>query len=202
MVFNDDGKYPNLAQVPARPVNMPTFLEAAAQQKKLEADAAAAKSAQPDSPALPSVDSVATAAATPPPVSSVAPASPPAGPAKVAERTEDASPCLSGQPVNSQPAAVLHFDPGSAALTADDLAILADAMPVVRSSKGVIRIFGHGDTDTVATAAVRFDLATARAGAVAQALAGYGIPAPRIAVGVACTDASVAGASVQLYAES
>ena len=56
--------------------------------------------------------------------------------------------------------------------------------------------------DAAAPAAQRFDLATARAGAVAQALAGYGIPTPRIAVGVACTDASVAGASAQLYTES
>jgi outer membrane protein OmpA-like peptidoglycan-associated protein len=87
-------------------------------------------------------------------------------------------------------------------LSSDDLIILADAIPLVRGGKGTIRVFGHGDTDQAAPQATRFDLAAARAGAVAQALAGYGIPAPRIAVGVACADPSLAGASVQLYAES
>ncbi len=36
----------------------------------------------------------------------------------------------------------------------------------------------------------------------AQAVAGYGIAVPRIAVGVACADPAFAGASVQLYTES
>jgi flagellar motor protein MotB len=88
-------------------------------------------------------------------------------------------------------------------MSAGNLAILADAMPTIRAAKGTIRIFGHGDIETNASAGLtRFDLAAARAGSVAQAVAGYGIPVPRIAVGVACNDAAVAGASVQLFAES
>lgn len=79
---------------------------------------------------------------------------------------------------------------------------MAEAMPTVRGAKGTIRVFGHGDTDPNAKSAGRFDLAAARAGAVAQALAGFGIPAPKIAVGVACRDAAASGASVQLYVES
>ena len=196
MTFVDDGKYPNLAQVPARPPNLPTFLEASNLEKSIVADRDAAKSTRPDSPQNPTVDS------TPVSVAKAAPAqAAPAEPAKIVDRKEDASPCLSAQ-LAVEPTAVLRFELGSAALTTDDLVILADAMPTVRGSKGTIRIFGHGDTDKAAPPAQRFDLATARAGAVAQALAGYGIPTPRIAVGVACTDTSVAGASAQLYTES
>jgi outer membrane protein OmpA-like peptidoglycan-associated protein len=197
--FKDDGSYPNLAQVPARPVNMPTFAEAKALEKALVSDQQKAKDASPASPDAPAVDS------NPVPVSKLAMAAPPPTPAvtEAAARTEDRAPCLSGKPIDGQPTATLHFDPGSAAITAANLAVLADALPAIRAAKGTIRIFGHGDAETnSATGAGRFDLAAARAGAVAQAVAGYGIPAPRIAVGVACSDAAFAGASVQLYAES
>jgi outer membrane protein OmpA-like peptidoglycan-associated protein len=200
--FKDDGTYPNLAQVPARPVNMPTFAEAKVLEKSLVADQKKAKDASPASPDAPAVDS------TPVPVSKLAMAGPvPAPPAPTATdaaaRAEDQAPCLSGKPADGDPAATLHFETGSAALTSANLAVLADAMPTIRAAKGTIRIFGHGDTETnAATGAGRFDLAAARAGAVAQAVAGYGIPVPRIAVGVACSDAAFAGASVQLYAES
>jgi len=199
--FKDDGTYPNLAQVPARPVNAPTFAEAKTLEKALIADREKAKDTSPASPNAPSVDS------TPVPVSKLAMAAPPAAtpaePAAAAVRTEDRAPCLSGKPIDGDPTATLHFETGSAALTSANLAVLADAMPAIRAAKGTIRIFGHGDTETdAATGAGRFDLAAARAGAVAQAVAGYGIPVPRIAVGVACNDAAFAGASVQLYAES
>jgi len=197
--FKDDGTYPNLAQVPARPVNVPTFAEAKVLEKSLVADQQKAKDASPASPDAPAVDS------TPVPVSKLAMVVPvPATPAPTAAaRAEDQAPCLSGKPVDGDPTATLHFETGSAALTSANLAVLADAMPTIRAAKGTIRIFGHGDTETnAATGAGRFDLAAARAGAVAQAVAGYGIPVPRIAVGVACSDAAFAGASVQLYAES
>jgi outer membrane protein OmpA-like peptidoglycan-associated protein len=194
--FKDDGTYPNLAQVPARPVNMPTFLEAAAVEKSLVGDRDNAKDAVPDSPASPAVDSVTSPA-------SVAVAQATATPLKtttIAARIEDGSPCLSQKTVDADPTAILRFEIGSSSLTSDDLQILADSLPAVRQSKGAIRILGHGDTEPgAAQAAGRFDLAASRAGAVAQALAGFGIPAPRIALGVACTDASMAGASVQLY---
>jgi outer membrane protein OmpA-like peptidoglycan-associated protein len=115
-------------------------------------------------------------------------------------RLEDNAPCLLQKPVDADPTAILHFNPGSSSLTTDDLQILADALPAVRQSKGAIRIMGHGDSEPgAAQAAGRFDLAASRAGAVAQALAGFGIPAQRIALGVACTDAATGGASVQLY---
>jgi outer membrane protein OmpA-like peptidoglycan-associated protein len=193
--FKDDGTYPNLAQVPARPVNMPTFLEAAAVEKSLVGDREKAKDAVPDSPASPAVDSVMSAAG---PAIATAVTPPQATP--VAARVEDGSPCLSQKPVDADPTAILRFEIGSSSLTSDDLQILADSLPAVRQSKGAIRILGHGDTEPgAAQAAGRFDLAASRASAVAQALAGFGIPAPRIALGVACTDASIAGASVQLY---
>jgi outer membrane protein OmpA-like peptidoglycan-associated protein len=200
--FKDDGTYPNLAQVPARPVNMPTFAEAKVLEKSLVADQKKAKDASPASPDAPAVDS------TPVPVSKLAMAGPaPAPPTPTAvdatARAEDQAPCLSGKPADGDPTATLHFETGSAALTSANLAVLADVMPTIRAAKGTIRIFGHGDTETnAATGTGRFDLAAARAGAVAQAVAGYGIPVPRIAVGVACSDAAFAGASVQLYAES
>jgi outer membrane protein OmpA-like peptidoglycan-associated protein len=198
--FKDDGTYPNLAQVPARPVNMPTFLDAKVIEKALVADSEKAKNASPASPDTPAVDS------TPVPVSQlVKPAPAPTTPVVTAavDRPEDRSPCLSGAPADSELAATIHFEPGSAAMTSATLALLTEALPAIRAAKGAIRIFGHGDTDTnSATGAGRFDLAAARAGAVAQAVAGYGIPVPRIAVGVACNDAAFAGASVQLYAES
>jgi outer membrane protein OmpA-like peptidoglycan-associated protein len=120
-----------------------------------------------------------------------------------AARPEDRSPCLSGKPVAGQPTATIHFEPGSAAMTSATLADLAEAVPTIRAATGTIRILGHGDSQTGSSAASgRFDLAAARAGAVAQAVAGYGIPAPRIAIGVACSDAPLGGSSVQLYAES
>jgi outer membrane protein OmpA-like peptidoglycan-associated protein len=199
--FNDDGKYPNLAQVPSRPVNMPTFTEAATLEKTLVADAGTAKQASPASPQTPAVDSAAPAPAAPAP--QAAPKSAPVASSPViASRAEDAQPCLSAESAAS-PAATLHFDPGSAALRTGDLEILAEAMPTVREAKGTIRILGHGDTDAKAAhGAARFELAASRAGAVAQAVAGFGVPASRIAVGVACGDAALGGASVQLYAES
>jgi outer membrane protein OmpA-like peptidoglycan-associated protein len=196
--FKDDGTYPNLAQVPARPVNMPTFSEAKALEKSLVADRDKAKVASPASPDAPAVDS------TPVPVSKLVKPVPATPVVTVAtERPEDRAPCLSGAPADSQLAATIHFEPGSAAMTSGTLALLTEALPTIRAAKGTIRIFGHGDTTTdSAIGAGRFDLAAARAGAVAQAVAGYGIPVPRIAVGVACNDAAFAGASVQLYAES
>ncbi len=200
--FKDDGTYPNLAQVPPRPVNMPTFAEAATLEKSLVADREKAKDASPASPNAPSVDS------TPVPVpaadgKAAASALSSQKSAAVAPRAEDSAPCLTAKSINSDPAATIHFDPGSAAMSAGNLARLAEAMPTIRASKGTIRIFGHGDAETSAAPGVaRFDLAAARAGAVAQAVAGYGIPAARLAVGVACSDAALAGASVQLYAES
>jgi outer membrane protein OmpA-like peptidoglycan-associated protein len=198
--FKDDGTYPNLAQVPARPVNLPTFAEAKKVEKALLADNEKQKAPSPQSPAAPSIDSspqkVATAA-TPPVTASVAPV------AAGTPRTEDKSPCLSASPTPGTPTATIRFAPGSSAITSDDLQVLAELMPTIRGANGTIRLFGHGDTDENARqGAGRFDLAAARAGAVAQALAGFGIPVPKIAVGVACRDAATSGASVQLFAES
>jgi outer membrane protein OmpA-like peptidoglycan-associated protein len=196
--LSDDGAYPNLAQVPARPVNLPTFAEAAALEKQIVSDTEKAKDAAPASPQAPAVDSVIVPVAVPQ-AKPVAPTA--AAQAAIAERAEDSAPCLNMKTVSGDLAATLHFDPGSAAITTGNRNILADAIPVIRAAKGTIRIFGHGDSDT-GVAAARFDLAAARAAAVAQAVVGYGIQAPRIAVGVACADAAYAGASVQLYAES
>jgi outer membrane protein OmpA-like peptidoglycan-associated protein len=197
--FHDDGTYPNLAQVPARPVNMPTFAEAKALEKALVADRDKAKNIAQASPGAPSVDSA------PVPVSKLAkPAEAPAQQiAAAADRPEDRSPCLSAKPAEGQPTATIHFEPGSAAMSSATLADLVRELPAIRAATGTIRILGHGDTKGDSSAGSgRFDLAAARAGAVAQAVAGYGIPVPRIAVGVACNDAALGGSSVQLYAES
>jgi outer membrane protein OmpA-like peptidoglycan-associated protein len=195
--LSEDGAYPNLAQVPARPVNLPTFAEAAALEKSLVKDRDTAKDSGPASAEALPVDSAPASVSQD--KSQAQPVVAKMG--VVTARAEDHAPCLNGTAVDGALAATFHFDPGSAALTAGNQALLAEAMPTVRAAKGTIRIFGHGDTGTASVAA-RFDLAAARAAAVAQAVAGYGIPAPRIAVGIACADAAFSGASVQLYAES
>ena len=197
--FNDDGTYPNLAQVPARPVNMPTFTEAKALEKALVADAGKAKADAPASPAAPSVDS------SPVPVSKLIQTAAAQAPAiaTAADRPEDSAPCLSGKATEGKATATVRFETGSAAIDTARLQALVEAMPSIRAATGTIRIFGHGDPGADGAAGSgRFDLAVARANAVAQAVAGYGIPAPRIAVGVACSDAALGGSSVQLYAES
>jgi len=196
--FHDDGTYPNLAQVPARPVNMPSFTEAKALEKALVADAGRAKAETPSSPAAPSVDS------SPVPVSKLKPAEAPTPTiTAAADRPEDGSPCLTGKVGEGKATATVSFEPGSAAIDTTRMQALVEAMPSIRAATGTIRIFGHGDPGTDGAAGSgRFDLAVARANAVAQAVAGYGIPAPRIAVGVACSDAALGGSSVQLYAES
>ena len=96
--FHDDGTYPNLAQVPARPVNMPTFTEAKALEKALVADAGKVRADSPASPAAPSVDS------SPVPVSKlVKPATASAATiTAAADRPEDSSPCLSGSPAEGR----------------------------------------------------------------------------------------------------
>ena len=197
--FHDDGTYPNLAQVPARPVNMPTFTEAKALEKALVADAGKMKADSPASPAAPSVDS------SPVPVTKLVTPVAASAPTitAAADRPEDSSPCLSGSPAESKPTATIHFEPGSAAIDTVTQQALVEAIPTIRAATGTIRIFGHGDPGADGAAGSgRFDLAVARANAVAAAVAGYGVPAPRIAVGVACSDAALGGSSVQLYAES
>ncbi len=196
--FADDGKYRNLAQVPSRPVNLPTFAEAAAVEKQLIANRAKSKDAPPPSPETPSPESVE------PDKAAVAAPAPPASPAAaIANRLEDRAPCLSQAALPGSPAITVQFDPASSSLTADSREVIADALPTVRGTSGTIRILAHGDTGPdAAQGNGRFDLAAARAGSVAQALAGYGIPVLRIAIGVACRDPASAGASVQLYTES
>lgn len=195
--FHDDGTYPNLAQVPARPVNMPSFTEAKALEKALVADAGKAKAETPSSPVAPSVDS------SPVPVSKLKPAEAPAPVVTAAaDRPEDNAPCLTGKVGEGKATATVSFEPGSSAIDTTRMQALVEAMPSIRAATGTIRIFGHGDPGADGAGSGRFDLAVARANAVAQAVAGYGIPAPRIAVGVACSDAALGGSSVQLYAES
>jgi outer membrane protein OmpA-like peptidoglycan-associated protein len=199
--FKDDGTYPSLAQVPARPKNMPTFADAKALESRLAADNGTAKTASPASANAPSVDSSpekAPAAGAPQTLQTAS-----LTPAGAVARPEDKSPCLGPDTVTGDLTTTVHFAPGSAAMTSASLEGLAEAMPTLRGAKGTIRLFGHGDTDANAQASAgRFDLAAARAGAVAQALTGFGVPAAKIAVGVGCHDAATAGASVQLYAES
>jgi outer membrane protein OmpA-like peptidoglycan-associated protein len=200
--FKDDGTYPSLAQVPARPKNLPTFAEAKALESRLSADNDKAKTASPESASAPSIDSsaekAAPAAGTPQALQTAS-----LTPSGAVARPEDKAPCLGPDSVTGDLTSTIHFAPGSSAMTSATLEGLAEVMPTVRGAKGTIRIFGHGDTDANAQASAgRFDLAAARAGAVAQALTGFGIPAAKIAVGVACHDPATAGASVQLYAES
>lgn len=187
----DDGQYPNLAQVPARPVNLPTFAEAAQLEQNLRREGGTARNTRDESPNPAHV--VAAGRASPQASSE---------PVAIQPRLEDRSPCV-GDNSGGSPTAVVRFSSGSAALRAEDLAALVQALPSVRSSSGPIRLYGHGDGEGAGSqGAARFDLAVARAGAVAQALAGYGISAARMAVGVACTDTALVGSSVQLFAQS
>jgi outer membrane protein OmpA-like peptidoglycan-associated protein len=191
--FKDDGIYRSLAQVPARPVNMPTFAEAAAIENTLKSDQSHAKATGPDT--VPGTSSGSASAAAPAKTATIA--------AAPTSRLEDRTPCFDAASSPGQLAVTLRFQPGSAALTSDNMANLVESLPTVRASTGVLRVFGHGDTETGSVSgAPRFDLATARAGAVAQALAGYGIPVSRMAIGVACADTGAVGESVQLFAQS
>jgi outer membrane protein OmpA-like peptidoglycan-associated protein len=191
----DDGRYPNLAQVPERPADVPSFAEARAAEQSLIANrnAAGTRPASPDTPP-------ANAASVSPATAPAAKAADTAAQTKVVPRAEDRAPCLGKDRETGQPTTTVRFDQGSATLTAEERGILAEAIPAVRGSSGTIRIVGHGDTETGSGQnANRFDLAVARAGAVAQALAGFGVPTQRMAVSVACADAAASGASVQLY---
>jgi outer membrane protein OmpA-like peptidoglycan-associated protein len=174
MAYNDNGQYRNLAEVPARPKNTPSFAEARATEAALEADRGGV---------APSADKSE------------------ANPAPSA-RPEDRAPCGRGAG-SARPAATLRFDRGSVKLPDDQRGVLSDALPEVRNGAGTIRVVGHGDSDMgSAQGTARFDLAMGRASAVAQALAEFGIPVQRIALQVACDENPAAGASVQLYAAS
>ena len=171
MKFQDDGRFPNLAQVPARPSDLPSFAEAAEVRQSLEQnrdDANAQRVAQAQ---------------------------------QSASQSEVAAPCLGAVP--SGQTTTLRFANGSSALDVESRGALSDTIPSIRSGEGRIHIVGHGDTVAGApTGAARFALAVARAGAVAEALAGFGIAPQRMSIVVACADPATFGASVQLYADS
>jgi outer membrane protein OmpA-like peptidoglycan-associated protein len=172
MAYNDSGHYRNLAEVPARPTNLPTFAEARATEASLVAER---------NGAAPQADAAKTG--------------------NVAHE-QDRAPC--GPDSNTaKPELTVRFDPGSTSLPADQRGVLGDALPDIRGASGTIRVVGHGDSEAGAGGDVnRFDLAIGRAGAVARALAEFGIPAQRISIQVACDENPAAGASVQLYTAS
>ena len=79
---------PTSPRSPARPVNMPTFLEASTIEKSLLADRDAAKDKRPESPQSPSPDSAPDQTGK----SQAAVAAPTSAPAAVVARSEDAAP--------------------------------------------------------------------------------------------------------------
>ena len=177
---DDDGTFPNLAQVPARPSDLPSFADAHRQVGALQADRAAAALSAPSA-----AGGGKTAAGS------------------LTARPEDRSPCLAGMPAAGAAKAAVSFAVGSSTLTDEARASLADAVPDVRAAQGEVRIVGDGDRAAdSAPPTRRFNLAMARASSVALALTEFGISSQRIAVGVSCSDTALSGPSVRLYLDS
>ena len=172
MAYDDTGHYRNLAEVPKRPTNLPTFAEARATEASLVAErggtTAAPETAKPDS----SVHE-----------QDRAPCGPTLGEAKpaVTVRFDPGSTTL---PADQR--GVLGDSLADVRSTSGPIRVVGHGDSAAGASGGV----------------TRFSLAMGRASAVAQALAEFGIPAQRIAIQVACDENPAAGASVQLYTAS
>jgi outer membrane protein OmpA-like peptidoglycan-associated protein len=88
---------------------------------------------------------------------------------------------------DATPAAVLYFQGGSVALSAEDRAILSEVAKAVRGRPGTIQIVGHAsreanDTDPVRRRIVMLELSAQRAQAVARELVRLGTPNQQIEV--------------------
>lgn len=88
---------------------------------------------------------------------------------------------------DATPAAVLYFQGGSVALSAEDRAILNEVAKAVRGRPAAIQIIGHAsreanDTDPIRRRSAMLDLSAQRAQAVARELARLGVPNAQIDV--------------------
>jgi len=86
---------------------------------------------------------------------------------------------------DATPAAVLYFQGGSVALSADDRAILGEVAKAVRGRPAAIQIIGHAsreanDNDPIRRRSAMLDLSAQRAQAVARELARLGVPNAQI----------------------
>ncbi len=96
-----------------------------------------------------------------------------------AAEAEDAS---TANPAPSAPSSlVLHFDPGSAAVRPQDVALLDQASRLYRAGNPIVMIV-TGSADATGSAAVNLRLSQQRANNVLQGLVSRGIPVERFQV--------------------
>lgn len=89
-----------------------------------------------------------------------------------------------------QPVALIFFQHGSAALSADDRNVIRDVAELQKARGGVIQIVGHasmrtGNVDPAAHDEVNYEMSLARANAVAEALMREGVGAANVQVAAA-----------------
>ena len=109
------------------------------------------------------------------PANNAAPAA--ANPAPVATTSPQAA-----SPAPSTPSSlVLHFDPGSAAVRQQDLALLDEASHLYRAGNPIVMIV-TGSADTTGSAGANLRLSQQRANNVLQGLVARGIPVERFQV--------------------
>ncbi len=109
------------------------------------------------------------------PAANAAPAA--ANPAPAAD-----NPALAASPATSTPSSlVLHFDPGSATVRQQDLALLDQASHLYRAGNPLVMIV-TGSADTTGSAAANLRLSEQRANNVLQGLVARGIPVERFQV--------------------
>jgi outer membrane protein OmpA-like peptidoglycan-associated protein len=89
-----------------------------------------------------------------------------------------------------EPVALIFFQHGSAALTADDRDVIRDIAELQKTRGGVIQIVGHasmrtGNVDPAAHDEVNYEMSLARANAVAEALMREGVGAANVQVAAA-----------------
>jgi OOP family OmpA-OmpF porin len=96
-----------------------------------------------------------------------------------AAQAEDTS---STNPAPSAPSSlVLHFDPGSAAVRQQDVALLDQAARLYRAGNPIVMIV-TGTADATGSAAINLRLSELRANTVLQGLVARGIPVERFQV--------------------
>lgn len=129
--------------------------------------------------ATPVVTPPATAVLTPPPATAPAPAAEATAPADANAALDQ----LSGKPFNADALVkaldlmIIHFDTGSAKISADSLDILKKASTAIKAAPVGTKIEVSGHTDNTGNAAANQHLSQARAEAVSAQLASDGVDA-------------------------
>jgi outer membrane protein OmpA-like peptidoglycan-associated protein len=99
-----------------------------------------------------------------------------------AQNSPAANPAPAASPAPSTPSSlVLHFDPGSATVRQQDLALLDQASHLYRAGNPLVMIV-TGSADTTGSAAANLRLSEQRANNVLQGLVARGIPIERFQV--------------------